>query len=1488
MKKAAIRIPGKKIQTDNRYYVANPRFLAVARNENSLNYGDDGYDKLQDEGVMVSQTRLNYGEISYATESDLTKHVVDFAIEKATSAFRDAVAEMVDTCTESDIGTVINLLTELSEDLYESGKEETILADNESNIKTGLSREKQRNDENIPSYLRVVAVKPAKEIVLSDASDSYAELITVVDDANSRTRLNQFCAFDIYYRNSMYASMESVKTNCGISRERILFDNKSVTPLEDEVSQDDYAYILKGGNHRFSYQCNDTTSYRFVFDGQLPEIAITCNGEAVETSKVNDNVYEVVFEKGKNYLITFSGLPAGIHNFTFCKKTENIDSFGERDIKSFAVGESKWFEYTPQKDTYLSIDCDTSKYGVNIYNSVNGENLTVNRCTNHTEFLALANQKYYVQIANDTFSALPAGSVTFDNVAELDLDKTAEIAVDGERTYRFNAPMYGRYKIVDLPTGISASFNASPIGDAYLLSQGEHYVTFSGRIAYGTCKICFDSTEVFVRSGSTFSINGNAPCVILKFKAPQTLDYSVSVPNNARLAQIFCDGVVTDVADAQNIRLEKGKVYYLSVQAKDGNLPSLVSVSVEPKLADKITANPDGDAEITLNGTGNNVLEVKITENNYYDFIGAGDYVLYDSVLEEVGEDSLLTVGTYYLKTTLSGESVITISRAGLPMSIGDTLVVNKSGTFKYNVVKGEKYEVRIAKNPTNTFTANIVVKNSLGQDCEVTENGEVYSFVAEDSVVYVKLTMENVGGQAGIFFVTNANLEEASSVQTIRPEQVYSWNVADKRFIKIPAGEFSLFVSKSIRGSVRLYEMKDSETSEAVTEVTTIKQDSALKFNLSATEEKVYLIVSDNDSVDFMLLYSQNGAYKVLAENYAQDTQTLYTGIGYKFNLYRVLNGTKTVVSNVDESDIEVQNKAQQKLTPTNGKYVFTVSDLITVSVHYWGINAQVSYVVEEPQIDLTVADTDGSVVFNATGITNIGSAYSLKNVTLTLYANGLKAAERKYYSSAVKFNADDYIWNKNLTVKAEYVYTYGEESLTVEDQASYNVAVGKINDTIAFGTNTVYLLDGTSFSGSMNKTVTIPATIKSVYFLGKNNITVRYLDVKIQNRSTELNMYMKDFNYVFKTNGLYSDTSTLSLSITENCSIQPETATTIGKYGIYARNLEIYGSGKLSVTSGKHESADTYDLLTGYAGICVNNLTVKVNELYVQGGAGGDAADVEGTQYADDLRGKNGEIGGLGGYAIWLTNNFIVTAPCRTITMKGGNGGNGSNGADGLNATNNAAKGGRGGNGGDGGEPGASYYQNVAQSTLYFDSTVTVINETGIAGNGGKGGNGGNGGRGGKGGNGGTGGWGYIGGIGGNGGLGGKGLDDTSTSAKPTNGGDGGNGGKGGYSYSTSLYEKPGNGGNGGNGGDPGNFGGGMRGGKGGYGYNGGKGGNGSSGHIIFAEGGSAGNGGVAYGGTPGKHGTAGKGVAASNGNSGSNGKSYTSYQDYPDDNN
>ena len=64
--------------------------------------------------------------------------------------------------------------------------------------------------------------------------------------------------------------------------------------------------------------------------------------------------------------------------------------------------------------------------------------------------------------------------------------------------------------------------------------------------------------------------------------------------------------------------------------------------------------------------------------------------MLYDSVLDEVGRDSLLTAGIYFIKTNIDDSRVITVSRVGLLMSVGDTIVVNGERVFKYNLINGE------------------------------------------------------------------------------------------------------------------------------------------------------------------------------------------------------------------------------------------------------------------------------------------------------------------------------------------------------------------------------------------------------------------------------------------------------------------------------------------------------------------------------------------------------------------------------------------------------------------------------------------------------------------------------------------------------------------------------------------------------------------------------------------------------------------------------
>ena len=222
-----------KTTTTNRYYVANPRFISVVKNENALNYGDNGYTKLTDDGVIISQFRTNYGKVSYATEKDLAVTVAKFTGEKLLDTAFDSFCTALDAATFQVGGKVAKIFKDylkLGKDIYNTGKEETVLADNESNIKTEMSRDFQRNNSEMKGYSRVAGFESKEELILSDANNSYAEFITVLNDANSRSRLYQCCDFDIVYRDSEFSSMsDPVAEDCTFSKERVLYDNKSIT-----------------------------------------------------------------------------------------------------------------------------------------------------------------------------------------------------------------------------------------------------------------------------------------------------------------------------------------------------------------------------------------------------------------------------------------------------------------------------------------------------------------------------------------------------------------------------------------------------------------------------------------------------------------------------------------------------------------------------------------------------------------------------------------------------------------------------------------------------------------------------------------------------------------------------------------------------------------------------------------------------------------------------------------------------------------------------------------------------------------------------------------------------------------------------------------------------------------------------------------------------------------------------------------------------------
>lgn len=188
----------QKAENNYTYYVANPRFLVTVQNENALNYGDSGYSKVNDEGVIILQNRINYGKISYATESDLVQVTGEVVLDIVVDVFFDTLDKFTLGAT-SVLSTMYGYTKSGLEGLNQIlsvGDEKTVIANNEANITTSNSKTEQRNNPQLNGYSRAVAFKPQEEMILSAADDSYAESIVVLNDSNYKSRLTQICEFD--------------------------------------------------------------------------------------------------------------------------------------------------------------------------------------------------------------------------------------------------------------------------------------------------------------------------------------------------------------------------------------------------------------------------------------------------------------------------------------------------------------------------------------------------------------------------------------------------------------------------------------------------------------------------------------------------------------------------------------------------------------------------------------------------------------------------------------------------------------------------------------------------------------------------------------------------------------------------------------------------------------------------------------------------------------------------------------------------------------------------------------------------------------------------------------------------------------------------------------------------------------------------------------------------------------------------------------------
>lgn len=322
-----------------KYYVANPIFLTELKNENALNYGDAGYSKQTDDGLIIDQFRVNYGKVSYATEADWFETVGEFA--------GNLIFDVM--CSATGVGgTVIGYMKDFVDfgvDLYQVGKETTILADNENNIKTQMSKENQKNNPEIPGYSRVAGFMPEEEIVLSDADDSYAEFIVKVNDSTYRSRLMQYFTFDIVGRKTDFQSMKYViraenEEDFGVYKERVIFDDAAPKySFNSKWYETDYKapiYLLPKGTQYITIKPEYTGAYSFsvpvgtqlILDDSAVKVSnMTYNlegGKSYKATVINNSDTQTVVSQVSCNLNSYVGL--GVNDLSINGSSANVYS----------------------------------------------------------------------------------------------------------------------------------------------------------------------------------------------------------------------------------------------------------------------------------------------------------------------------------------------------------------------------------------------------------------------------------------------------------------------------------------------------------------------------------------------------------------------------------------------------------------------------------------------------------------------------------------------------------------------------------------------------------------------------------------------------------------------------------------------------------------------------------------------------------------------------------------------------------------------------------------------------------------------------------------------------------------------------------------------------------------------------------------------------------------------------------------------------------
>lgn len=375
--------------TDERYnvYVSNPRFVVELNNANALNYGDEGYSKLNDDGFIISQTRFNYSGIFKATTEKKLQAINDFKSE-----IKFGLACKLLDRTGLGLGTLISdidSLVDATTNLCKAWEDENIVCNSEDNIKTYLSKDEQRVDNTNDHYMRSISIVPQDKILLS-TDGSYAETIVLLSDTNYRSHLLRICKFDIVSVDNLDEPLAGSDGNVGFGSYdwKYLYDNKSHTAMGDDFATANIpVYMLPQGDQFIDFTPSHSGEYIF----QIPA------GSSLELQGESKNRFTLA--KGTKYTFKLK------NNFN-----QKVIAGMSCAAQHYANGEA--YQVSPNSDRIIAYQHSSSDYlkfsatNANAKIGILDENLreVVVANANFTFANLTEGKMYYILLKNDTSS----------------------------------------------------------------------------------------------------------------------------------------------------------------------------------------------------------------------------------------------------------------------------------------------------------------------------------------------------------------------------------------------------------------------------------------------------------------------------------------------------------------------------------------------------------------------------------------------------------------------------------------------------------------------------------------------------------------------------------------------------------------------------------------------------------------------------------------------------------------------------------------------------------------------------------------------------------------------------------------------------------------------------------------------------------------------------------------------------------------------------